>query len=190
MVADPDSVAMLQAAKSQATAAWVQAAGALVAMALSLFLWWSDRRSRQRVAAARARTAALTLLPPFTEHHELLEWAHNQLLRWNRPAHAIGMEGPGMVVALWDVPPYPKRLSDVQGTLADLDSAAAPVQRAFLALQRMETERRVVQEGWEWEPDEDRGYTAEQVKTATDLLVEAVILMDAALNAMGELFDR
>lgn len=172
----------------QGSAAWVQAIGAIVAMGLTLLLWWSDRSSRRSLAAAHARASALVLLPPLTQHNEMLTWARNQL-EAGRHASKIGTDGPNNDIALWDIDPFPQRLVDIQGSLADLGPAAAPVQRAFFALHSMDEERRLAREGWEWEPPDDRGYTVEQLDRAKRLLNTSVSGTAEALTALRQLFQ-
>jgi len=172
----------------QGTAAWVQAIGAIVAMGLTLLLWWSDRSSRRDLADARARASALVLLPPLTQHNELLTWARDQL-EAGRHASEIGTDGPDNDIALWHIDPFPQRLVEIQGSLADLGPAAASVQRAFFALQNMDEERRLAQEGWEWEQPDDRGYTADQLNRAKRHLNTSVSDTANALAALRQLFE-
>lgn len=119
-------------------ASWVQAVGAILALAVTIWLSRLDNRERRRAAATRARSAAIAVFPELVDVQAELSWALDQIEK-GYPANDLGNFGPedADTLRFWRTPVMPARLEALRPILYELGDAAEPAQRAYFALQRL-----------------------------------------------------
>lgn len=133
IIVDP----MQTAASSQAHAGWVQALGALAALLVTVLLNRSDARDRKIERDARARNAAIIVLPVFAEFRQELVDALSGI-KSGKSLSLVGPvdddgEGHGLA-GIWVPPP---RLTGMLSSFAELGGAAKATQMAYRSMEEL-----------------------------------------------------
>ncbi|GAA0907447.1 hypothetical protein GCM10009552_15430 [Rothia nasimurium] len=162
MVADPETLATLAAARQQANAAWVQAGAAIgqgVLSVLTIFYAVKTAKDARKHEAQlrkedanredeirnlneirRARTAVLALLPSFNEAATNVEQAKLRLDSGCKPNEIVRTgPNPEDVVCLWQVRALNSDLQRIPNVMADLGKTAAPIQTAYFHLMHLQS---------------------------------------------------
>lgn len=149
MVADPDSIAMLEAAKSQATAAWVQAWGSVGAIfAAGLIAGWqghSERRLRKATERIVARDLAMVIYRP------LQLWA-DRAESWLRTMASDGGMGEWAIISQFAGSPErmapPDEVMQFFGRFRDFGPAAHALQGSVVAWNMIEGSKENIRALW------------------------------------------
>lgn len=171
-------------------AAWTQAIAAVITIVTTAYLSRRDASDRRVEAEARARSAAIAILPPMTAELEALTWAVNQLADGCRIGR-IGNDGPydEDAIALWHTDTLTPALEAVRPLLHELRGAAEPVQRAYFSLSELQSAYldfvKSADDGgphftWMWTPEME----AKIVSKTRDALECCQLAVDALHNCL------
>lgn len=165
-------------------AAWVQAIGAIIALALTIYLSRVDRTGRKRSALVRGRSAALAIFPIFVDVFTKLELALENVSKGRSP-EGVGQSVPASdeLIAFWSAPVLPASLKAMSPLLHELGEAAEASQKAYFALYRLQLVFRPVD-------SETQGgeslYSLEEWRVAYDYATKAKDLLKEAITLISE----
>lgn len=175
-------------------AAWVQAVGAVVAIAATVALTRTDQRQRRIEAKARRLSAAVAIFPVIAEVASGLKWALGQVEAGHRPDE-IGSDGPEPedTIHFWNTAVMPAKLEALRPILHDLGADAEPVQRAFLSLDILRQDFRDFASSNRHEgPEYTWGYSEKEWAQTHALALEArertrlsVVVLKRIINTTG-----
>ncbi|MGN2246938.1 hypothetical protein ACFWZ3_09625 [Frateuria sp. GZRR35] len=181
MVADPVQVA----ANSQAYAAWVQAVGAILALATTIWLNRVDAFERRIDRDARARNAGIFLKPILVGFRKELAEALEQV-DGGQSLESVGpMDDDGQGYGFAGIWTPPSKLTDSLPAVAELGSAAKAVQEAY---RRMEDLRNAFGKHYIEEIGECH-YDDEEMNQASLLMARTCLAaVDAAIEEVDRLY--
>jgi hypothetical protein len=136
--------------------AWVQAIGAVLALAVTVALSRSDAHERRLESAARRRSAAITLYPLFVDLRDGVRWALEKAETGASP-NELGYDRYGEPYSVGSVVRISPDLKIAFAYAEQLGAAASAVQSAYHAVSRFEdfAEKQYEDDG---DPD-DSGYS-------------------------------